>query len=355
MLKIITAILCSVSILLGGCAIAPGYHAPELSGVEIKPITNELLAEQQPPEPAPLPSSLAASTDANLYNYRIGSHDVLKITVWDQQGFIFPAGNFSGAAQGTVTSVEADGTVFFPYVGKIKAAGKTLDELRTTLVARIKDTVINPQITITIEEFRSKKFYVFGEVAQPGKQAITNSPLTAVDAIGLAGGATDDADLVNVTLTRNDRKYRVDLLSLHQEGKIPPSLLLADGDILYVPSKDLRKVYVIGEVFNQASLPFQRHRFSLTEAISDAGGINPVNANPAQIYVIRGRPEKMEIFHLDASTPAALILGEHFYLQPRDVVYVETAGVTRWNRVISQILPSVQFLGQPDLFNQNSE
>jgi len=85
-------------------------------------------------------------------------------------------------------------------------------------------------------------------------------------------------------------------------------------------------------------------RMTLSEAISEAGGVDRVTSNPSRIYVIRGQQKSMEIFHLNSSSPEALILGDQFMLEPRDIVYVDTAGITRWNRVIEQLVPTTTLL-----------
>ena len=84
-----------------------------------------------------------------------------------------------------------------------------------------------------------------------------------------------------------------------------------------------------------------RGRMSLAEAISDAGGFNPLSANTGQLYVIRnGANNRPQIWHLNAASPDALVLADRFDLQPRDIVYVDPTGVTRFGRVLSNILPT---------------
>jgi polysaccharide export outer membrane protein len=90
-----------------------------------------------------------------------------------------------------------------------------------------------------------------------------------------------------------------------------------------------------------------RGRMSLAEALLDqTGGFLPAQANVAQIFVIRGEYDAPMVFRLDASSPDALLLATQFPLEPRDVVFVSTYGLTRWNRVIAQILPTIQTLWQ---------
>ena len=103
-----------------------------------------------------------------------------------------------------------------------------------------------------------------------------------------------------------------------------------------------QKIYVMGEVFKPGVQPITDVPLSITDAISMAGGINPETSDPGHIYVIRGSLHQPTIYWLNAASPDALILGSNFQLHSHDIVYVSTADIVRWNRVISQILPTVE-------------
>jgi polysaccharide export outer membrane protein len=100
----------------------------------------------------------------------------------------------------------------------------------------------------------------------------------------------------------------------------------------------------MGEVrVPQAKLMVKR-RMTLSEAIGDSGGFDPLTANVGRIYVIRGNFDAPAIYRLDASSADALLLATQFQLAPGDVVFVATYELSRWNRVMTQIVPTVQIL-----------
>ncbi len=195
-----------------------------------------------------------------------------------------------------------------------------------------------------------------GEVTKPGIQLVRDIPLTVLEAINSAGGVTPDADLRNITLTRDDKSYSINLLSLYEGGDIAQNVLLKQGDVLNVPDNLFNKVFVLGETtlgrgFNVGrprSLLMNKARMTLTEALSEAGSFDQETSDAARVFVFRGGIGKSEIFHLDAKSADALLLADRFPLQPRDVIYVDRAQGIRWNLIISQIQPTINLLNSFD-------
>jgi polysaccharide export outer membrane protein len=287
--------------------------------------------------------------------YRVGPRDILNITVWDHPELTIPAGQFRSAeAAGSV--VGEDGTFFYPYAGIVQAAGRTVEEIREELTQKLSKYIELVQLDVRVASYRSQRVYVVGEVMQAGIQLVRDIPLTVLEAINNAGGVKPVADLRNVTLTRDDKTYSINLLSLYEGGDIKQNVLLRHGDILNIPDSSLNKVFVLGEtgfatggvsgtgLSMSRSLIMNKARLTLTEALSDVGGVNQTTSDAARIFVFRGVLGKSEIFHLDAKSPDALLLADRFPLQPRDVVFVDRAEGIRWNQIIAQIQPTITLL-----------
>ncbi len=382
---------------LSGCTIIPGQHMTlfeDHSSVEmpvkeqnqtilkklpIKPITARLVLDL---EKDINNSSLGPDNVANHYfdhrigsktkkgipnqepysQYKVGPRDILTITVWEHPELTIPAGEFRSAeTAGTV--VGEDGSIFFPYAGIIKANGKTVEQIRDELTRKLSIYIEQVQLDVRVTSYRSQRVYVVGEVKTPGIQSVRDIPLTILEAVNAAGGLSENADARNLTLTRNDKSYSVNLQALYEGGDISQNVLLQAGDVLNVPDREFNKVFVLGEsnIVNSfaagtnstqrsRSIYMNKGRMTLTEALSEGGGVNQETSDAARIFVFRGGAVngKPEIFLLDAQSPDSLILADRFPLQPRDVVFVDRAEGIRWNQIIDQVQPTITLLNSFD-------
>lgn len=361
-----------VALLGSGCAsIAPGLHfdpddaadrGTQEAPVEIVSITPSLLvaqAEARATQSAARPRDPLAGEVAR-YQYRVAPHDVLSVIVWDHPELTIPAGEFR-AAETFGNAVQADGTMFYPHVGVVEVAGKTLPEIRGLIAERLRKYVQNPQLDVRVAAFRGKRVQVTGEVTQPSTLPIMDVPLRVQDAIAQARGLTPNAWTRGVTLTRGDRSFRLDLQAFYDQGDLSQNWVLQDGDVVHVPSREENKIFVLGEVRRPASKVMARGRMSLAEAIGDSEGFDQVTSNPGGIYVFRGRYDAPKIYRLEAKNADAMLLAVQFQLEPLDVVYVTPYALTSWNRIVTQILPTIQGLWQTadignrsvDLFQTN--
>lgn len=283
------------------------------------------------------------SVETPQYEYLVAPSDVLQVTVWNHPELNNPGGQITNETAGR--TVAADGFFYYPYIGKIKATGRTVDAIRAEMANRLSTYLTEPQVDVSVLKYRGRKAYVVGQVEKPGPIPITDEPLFLTTLITRAGGLQDEADLAGVILNREGVLRALNLYALYYKGDMSQNVLLQEGDIVNVPQRTQDKVFVLGEVVKPHSTILPWAGYSLADALGDASGLNPVTAKASQVYVIRAADQdRPQIWHLDASSPTALVLADSFELQPRDVVYVDAAGVTRWSRVISQILPTASGL-----------
>ncbi len=353
--------LALAAVLASGCALSPGLHVSDVgegargagSPVEVVNVTPKLLVEQaqERARAAASREKDPSAASAEPYQYRVAPLDVLSVTVWDHPELTIPAGEFR-AADIAGNPIAADGTMFYPHVGVLQVAGLTIAQIRDLLTTRLRKVIESPQLDVRVVSFRGKRVQVTGDVVKPSTLPVTDVPLRVQDAIAAAGGLTPNAWTRGVTLTRDGKVHRLDLQALYDQGDLSQNWLLRDGDVLHVPSREENKVYVMGEVRQPSSRVMARGRMSLAEALGDSNGLDPTSAS-GELWVFRGSYERPRMFRLDAKSADALLLAVQFQLEPQDVVYVATYGLTNWNRVVTQILPTIQGVWQAaDLANR---
>ncbi|TMN66825.1 polysaccharide biosynthesis protein [Pseudoalteromonas sp. S1727] len=341
-----------------GCTIIPGSHfegiesgeqtknlEQDLEKVNIQIIDSSLIYQQKQTRKKVKPPSSLDGIDTQNYEYILGVGDVLTIGVWDHPELTIPAA-VQRTAEFDGFRVQADGTITYAYAPNIQAAGKTVQQVHAELVKRLSRVIEDPQIDIKVVGFRSQKAYVTGEVTKPGVYPVTEVPLTLIDALNQAGGLTDAADWRTVTFTRGDKTEVIKLDDFYAHGDISQNRLLQHGDIVHVNRNDLQNVFVLGDVKRAGSVGINRYGLNLAEALSNSGGLNENTADANGVFVLRKRNLETDgviadVYQLHAKNVAALVLAEQFELQPHDIVYVTSAPLARWNRVISLLLPSI--------------
>lgn len=222
---------------------------------------------------------MAPMTGVAQDEYRVGAQDVLAISVFGQP---------------TLTGkyvVEEDGTFSFPHIGRVQAGGRTVRAIEDSMTGRLLDGFLKqPQVTISIEEHRSKRIFIMGEIRQPGEymlqretsllEALARAGSTTADASGeivvlrpAAGGGVKgplqpDADGISEVL-------RVSLSEL-QNGAPAQNILVGDGDTIFVPRGE--KVFVYGQVRAPGAYPVQKG-MTVIQALSLAGGVTERGAS----------------------------------------------------------------------------
>ncbi|RKT99084.1 sugar ABC transporter substrate-binding protein [Burkholderia sp. Nafp2/4-1b] len=356
------AMLIAASGIVCGCAVAPGMKmsvpatlpvagatasAPaEQLQIPIEDIDVALIRKLQQDEPGP--SGLVMESGP-ASPYLVGPGDVLQITVWDHpelalaQGAMPQSMTQRASDPGIGFVVDDAGTVQFPFAGRIRVDGMTTADIQRKLSSALSKALTNPQITVRIASFRARQIYVDGEVRSPGVQSLNDIPMTLYDAIGRAGGFGPTADQSNIVLVRKGESYRIDLTGMLEKSSNPANIVLQQGDLLRVTSREDSGVYVMGEVNKpMKAFPRRNGRLTLSDALSQAGSFNSGSADTGRLYVVRGAlTAHPEVYRLDASSPVSMILANQFLLRPNDIVYVDGNGLVRFSRVLSLLIPAI--------------
>jgi polysaccharide export outer membrane protein len=348
----------ATAFLLTGCATGLQFRAQDSKGnAESAPptemITDELIAAEKRASAQQGEQNLSRLMVPHPPPYTIGRGDILAIVVWDHPelaGGGVTAATAAADASGTRAAgntnapqpgfvVDHQGRIQFPFAGLLPVEGLTEEAARALLTQKLARYIANPNITLRVQAYRSKRVYIDGEIKQPGLQAINDIPMTLVEALNRAGGLLASADQSRIAIERGDVRYSINLRDLVQKGINPGNIMLAPGDVVRVHSRDESKVFVSGEVVTPRALTMHNGRLTLNEALGETGGISPLSGDARQIYVVRKTPERTRVFQLDARLTGSLAMAESFELRPKDVVYVAASPLANWNRHLSLLFP----------------
>ena len=282
----------------------------------------------------------SVSKFSNIYNYQyayaLGSADTISINLTDTDDL---DGSYI---------IGPNGDIDLPFVGKINIENLTLIQTKKKLISVLKKYYKNYDLQIKIEEFNSSKVYILGAVKNQLTINLNQKPIKLIDAAIQANYNPNSADknYGNKGLLRRDNQvYKIDINKIFQSIDTKENFYLKKNDVLFV-DRNSEALHVFGEV-TKPGVYFPNMDYSLTELISSAG-MNKLTANASKVYVIREDYNsflKINVFKLDIRNPINLVLGKRFILQPKDIVFIPSTSLVKWNRVISLLTP------QTDLFS----
>ena len=160
-------------------------------------------------------------------SYVIGVDDVLSINVWKEPDI------------SRAVPVRSDGKISLPLVGEVEAGGKTPKALKTEITEKLKSYISEPEVTVMVQEMRSKKFNILGQVARPGSYPLTSS-LTVLDGLALSGGFRDFAKKKAIYVLRKKVDGTQERLPFNYKDVISgknnqQNVKLEPGDTVVVP------------------------------------------------------------------------------------------------------------------------
>ena len=267
--------------------------------------------------------------------FRLGQGDVISVTVFEEPDLSVDK-----------TTVRPDGLISVPLAGEVPAAGHQVAEISQDIQSRLSRYVIDPKVSVRVEELRSIEYLVYGEVVNPGTFPLDRRT-TISAAVARAGGlkqgnyrasTIEIADLRHSFIARDGRVLPVDFVRLLRDGDLRFDLELRAGDQIHIPSGLSQEVYVLGEVASAMVFAYQDH-MPLSRILSMSEGFTP-DGDITRIHVVRGSLGNPTVY---VSNFRDVLAGRErdIELEPGDIVYVPPKTLTSFSRVMDKILPSL--------------
>lgn len=268
----------------------------------------------------------------------LGKGDVLSISVYDE-----PDLTVSGIP------VRPDGMISFPLIGDVQAAGRSVDELTASISERLARFVIEPRVSVIVQQLNSLNYTVNGEVTKPGVYPLVTD-VSLTEAIANAGGfkkgqfrssSVEVADLSTAFVSRRGQVLPVDFTRLFRQGDLRFDIELQDGDYINIPSGLSKEVYIVGEVNKPAQFAF-RESMPMSRSLALAEGFTR-EADLSRVHIVRGalvNPELIVVNYKDVLNGKA----QDVQLEPDDIVYVPPTYLAKWSQMLNQIVPTITAL-----------
>lgn len=236
-----------------------------------------LAADPAPPQPD---LRAFASTPTLVDEYVIGSHDLLAISVFDLKEF------------DREVRVGDDGSISLPLLGQVAVGGLTPRQAEETIggLLQEKELLKNPQVSVLVKEFVSRRVFVQGAVSKPGPVELLGQK-SLLDVLGEAGGLNDRA-MMKIIVSRpfakpGEERIEVDAERLVYQGDPLANLMVQPGDIIVVPYEQPFKVFVTGAVARPGAVEFKSDELmTVLQAVTSAGGPTD-RANESRVQIIR--------------------------------------------------------------------
>lgn len=209
-------------LILGAALVASLGVSPVFA--QAKPDVSKPLNETIPPAATSTQPSKDAGVGAAIdpNKYLIGPEDVLHVTTWREPDFSM------------VLAVRPDGKISMPLINDVQASGLTPMQLTSSLKEKIGKYVNNPSVTVIVQDVRSKKYFIDGEVLRSGAYALV-TPTTVLEALSICGGFKEFANEKRIRILRGGKSYMFNYKDVVRGKHTEQNIFIENGDHIIVP------------------------------------------------------------------------------------------------------------------------
>lgn len=329
-------------------------EVPEL-GMNVVPVTPAVAAIARSSERLGFdPEFLGA---AALSPDLIRAGDTVSVTVWENVEAGILAGSGQRVAELDGLQVDQKGEIFVPYAGRIRAAGRTPEQLRQAVTEALAPQTPDPQVEVRRTAGEGATVSVLGGVGAPGVYPITVPTQRLSAMLAAAGGVALVPDVAQVQVQRGGRTGRIWLQDLYDDPRL--DIALRAGDQVIV-EEDRRSFTALGATEGQAQVDFDERDMTALEGIAAAGGLDDRSADPTGVFIFRvepaetaarvlGRsdlvgPQRMA-YLIDLTEPMGLFAAREFVIRDEDTIYITTAPFASWSRVLGVATTALALTG----------
>jgi polysaccharide export outer membrane protein len=302
----------------------------------------------------------------------VGVGDVVELTIWEAPPAVLFGGapvstrignEVQGSRPGTLPEllVGPNGTISVPFAGQVPAAGRTLEQIQRTIVARLRGKANAPQAIVRVTRNATANVSVVGEVATAGRVPLTPKGERLLDVIAAAGGTRQPLERITVQVSRDNRVATMPLQAVVQDSR--QNIVLQRDDVLTL----LYQPYsftVLGAAGKNEEVRFEQTGLTLSQALGRTAGLQDQRADSRGVFIFRFEPvERIRgltasplppegrvpvIYRVDLKNPETYFAAQRFAMKDGDIIYVANSPAAEFQRfvnvVASTVLPGISVL-----------
>jgi polysaccharide export outer membrane protein len=364
--------------LLSGCASSPTWlpsSGPNYAQVQAVSNTNAAAGIQIVDVDNVVARKLLSHQKLSLFSetfgktrpfaFAIGAGDVVEVSVWEAPPAVLFGGGVSDARSGLTTArvstfpeqmVDSDGFINIPFAGQIAVAGRTSQQIESTIVSRLKGKANQPQVMVRVIKNNTANVTVVGEVNSSLRMPLTARGERLLDALAAAGGVRQPVSKMTLQVTRGSQVQALPLETIIRDPL--QNIVLQPGDVVTSVFQPL-SFSVLGATGKNEELNFEAQGISLAQALARAGGLQDIRADAQGIFVFRfespevlGLQDKSAlttpdgkipvVYRVDLKNPATFFVVQNFPIQNKDVLYISNAPAAELQKFLN-IMVSVVY------------
>lgn len=312
----------------------------------VYPVTKEFLptTKSWPHTGVPRLGWLGHSHGSNAQIIRAG--DQLDVVVWDSGDNSLLTAPEQRVANLSGVRVSQNGTIFLPYVGKVKVSGRSPESARQMVQRMLESIVPSAQVQLSMTEGRANSIDLVSGVNNPGNIKMPDNNFSVLSAISAGGGVTRGFENAQVKLVRGHKIYGTSIDRLYANPKLDTRL--KGGDKLII-EEDRRYFLSLGAAGKEAQHQFNRDHMTALDALSLIGGVNDTRADPKGILILRRYPasaiksdssgpsQQRVVFTLDLTNSDGLFSAGNFHIHSGDLVLATESPVVFARTIVGVI------------------
>jgi polysaccharide export outer membrane protein len=293
--------------------------------------------------------------------FRVGVGDAVEVMLWEAPPAALFGVSLSDLRSGTGTAraavfpeqmVSKEGTITVPFVGQVRAAGRTLRQMEEDIENGLKDKANQPQVLVRLVRNMASNVTLVGEMGTSTRMPLTPKGERLLDALAAAGGVRQPVHKMTMQITRGDKVYSMPLESIIRDPR--QNIILQPGDVitaLYQPFS----LTVLGATGKNEEINFEVQGITLAQSLARSAGLQDMRADAQGVFIFRFEdadaldwpfkpvmftPEKQVpvVYRLNLRDPASFLVAQNFQMKNKDVLYVSNAPATELQKFLNLLL-----------------